>query len=343
MGEEGKHDEHSHGHEADCQAIVSSNHFFSISMNELQLEQLRTAMARIANLEHGRIEPSSTEVAVLGQVIPKIRKALLHDFESSIARYEVLRDALAQSGCPVATLTVCGRGTREIRYTQLLRYFLDPSQPHGLGCKFLQAFLAPELDAVDLTFRDVLWDKASVQAEFSLGIIKTGTKKIGSTVDLYVRAGDLVVLVENKIRSPESGAVGAGELSQLQRYSIAFAKHFPELQALPVVKVFLTPEGRSPKEDSDWIAVSHGDLLERLVQVLEDDTLSRVAKHNLASFMWDLMCGPLAFGGRTMAELTARLSSALEDSDKSIPLRAWCSRNVPYFDIMLRTVEVCNE
>lgn len=311
-------------------------------MDAPQLGQLRNAVEAIANLKARDAKQSDPTSATIDDVIPKIRRALLRDFEASTRRYLTLRNALVDSGVPLPALSVCGRGTQEIRYTQLTRYFLDPRQTHGLGSKPLVALLTPELDAIELTVNDVPWEGAIVEAEVSLGPINVGKRKMGSTLDILIQAGDLIVLIENKIRSAESGSIGAGELSQLKRYSEAFARHFPELQDRYVLKIFLTPEGRAPKEDSDWIPLSHGTVLERFAQALEDEKLSRIARHNLASFMWDLMCGPLAFGGRERDELVARLTGALEDHDKLIALRAWCGRNVPFFDIMLRTVEICH-
>ena len=314
-------------------------------MNRQALERLRSAVAGIADLERrGPEPPASAETAVLKRAIPAIRDALLRDFqETAKPRYQLLHDALAGSGIPLPALSVCGRGTREIRYTQLFRYFLDPVQPHGLGSKLLVAFLAPELKDVELAVEKVSWDDASVEAEVPLGAIRVGKRSVGSKIDLFIQLDNLVVLVESKIRSPESGSVGSGEMSQLRRYSAAFAKHFRHLRDQPVLKIFLTPERREPKEDVDWMPLSHGDLLDRLARVLGDEGVSRIARHNLAAFLWDLICGPLAFGGRERTELVARLSNALEDSAKSIPLRAWCARNVPHLDIMLWTLEICHE
>jgi hypothetical protein len=312
-------------------------------MNSIQIEQLRNAVACIAELKPTTPQPPPPASASFASLIPQIRKALLSDFQVNTGRYLELRNALVTSGVPVPTLSVCGRGTREIRYTQLMRHFLDPSEPHGLSSKLLVAMMGPELGDTELTVSSLPWDDATVNAEFSLGRIKAGNRMVGSVVDLFLRIGDLTILIENKIGSPEAGATGRGEVTQLRRYSEAFSKHFPKLSKGHVLKLFLTPEGRAPKEDSDWLALSHGVLLKRLAQVLEDGSLSRIARHNLAAFMWDLVCGPLAFGGPERDELVSKLSNALENPDKSIPLQAWCARNVPHLEIMMKTLEVCNE
>ncbi|MFW5891711.1 MAG: hypothetical protein ACOCUI_05780 [bacterium] len=47
---------------------------------------------------------------------------------------------------PVPVLTVCGKGTREIRFTKYLAYFLDPSNSHGLQDLYLKAVLSNQAD-----------------------------------------------------------------------------------------------------------------------------------------------------------------------------------------------------
>ena len=141
-----------------------------------QIDRLQQAVSAIAALQSKKQNTTRVASPDFSSIVSQIREALLHNVEADVQRYKRLRDALAGSGVPLAALSVCGRGTREIRYTQLMRYFLSPLEPHGLGCRLLSAFLAPELDATSLSPHKVPWDEAEVQAEFGLGSIKVGSK-----------------------------------------------------------------------------------------------------------------------------------------------------------------------
>jgi hypothetical protein len=66
--------------------------------------------------------------------ISHIRQTINRNFElEERAQYQLLLNAFKGGGLPLASLSICGQGTREIRYTQLLRYFFDPNELHGLG------------------------------------------------------------------------------------------------------------------------------------------------------------------------------------------------------------------
>ena len=169
-----------------------------------------------------RLQNSITDIRTqikrgkLPRLITRIKDSLTRDFETnSKARYQLLLRALKGEGIPLATLSVCGRGTREIRYTQLLRYFLDPQEPHGLNCKVVSQILSPTMRRVGFDARGVDWSEAQVEAEFWLGNLKVGSREIGCTADLLILVDDFVILIENKINSPEAGNVSSGETSQL--------------------------------------------------------------------------------------------------------------------------------
>ena len=95
------------------------------------------------------------------------------------------------------TADLLGVRTREIRYTQLLRYFFDPNELHGLGSKVLLAVLEPEWRRSGHRFNNIEWHKAKVEAEFNLGSVNTEKRTIGCAVDLFLQFSDYVL--ENKI------------------------------------------------------------------------------------------------------------------------------------------------
>lgn len=63
----------------------------------------------------------------------RIRNAYRKEYEDHHKRkIRELVNGYRSDGLPVPFLSVCDRGTQEIRFTKLLRHFLDPSEPHGL-------------------------------------------------------------------------------------------------------------------------------------------------------------------------------------------------------------------
>ena len=199
--------------------------------------------------------------------VDAIKSALLRDFENDAReKFKLLLRAICGGGIPLASLTVCGRGTREIRYTQLLRYFLDPGEPHGLSTALIKAVVGPEILRKGYISRDVNWEKATVKAEYPLGHVRAGVKKIQCVIDLFIEIDEYLVLIENKINSQEAGVITSGEISQLRRYSRAIIDNFPEYPSKRVLKIFLTPDGRLPKEDAEWLPLSYKELLGRAVQ-----------------------------------------------------------------------------
>lgn len=223
------------------------------------------------------------------------------------------------------TADLLGVRTREIRYTQLLRYFFDPNELHGLGSKVLLAVLEPEWRRSGHRFNNIEWHKAKVEAEFNLGSVNTEKRTIGCAVDLFLQFSDYVVMIENKINSSESGIISSGETSQLKRYSTAFVRNFPEFLNKKVLKIYLTPDRRSPKEDTEWLPLAYSDIIIRTSKLLSDDSMSKIGRHNLCCFLWDLITGPLYLDNLVREDLKKLISDAIENTEKHIRLKRWCS------------------
>jgi len=275
-------------------------------------------------------------------IISEIRQTINRNFElEQRSKYQLLLDALKGAGLPLASLSICGQGTREIRYTQLLRYFFDPNELHGLDSKVLLAVLEPEWKRSGHRLKNIEWEKAKVEAEFDLGNIKTEKRSIGCTVDLFLQFSDYVVMIGNKINSSESGIISSGETSQLKRYSTAFVRNFPEFLNKKVLKIYLTPDRRSPKEDTEWLPLAYSDIIIRTSKLLSDDSMSKIGRHNLCCFLWDLITGPLYLDNSVRENLTKLISDAIEYAEKHIRLKRWCRENIPLIDHILEIVEAC--
>ena len=273
--------------------------------------------------------------------IAQIRDAVMRSFVRQRPRYSRFLRALEHTGVPLGALSVCGRGTREIRYTQLLAYFLSPIEPHGLGAKVLECIFDPELRAAGITDINPSWRNSKVEAESSLGPlhIGDGDEVRYSTIDLLVTTPSLVILIEHKINSAEQGSVSSGEISQLRRYSQAFDRNFPSLKNRKRLKLYMTPDGRAPKEALEWRPLPHRCIVTRLITLLRDADMTETARHNLRSFLWDLVCGPVAVNAERREQLQKRLRDALKNPRRLPQFKRWIDEAIPAFDDLLILVE----
>jgi hypothetical protein len=236
----------------------------------------------------------------------RIRNAYRKEYEDHHKRkIRELVNGYRSDGLPVPFLSVCDRGTQEIRFTKLLRHFLDPSEPHGLGSRLLEAGFG---DLVrEARGYSIDWAKVHVWAEVVLGeTVTLNGKPQGNRLDILVVVRDVAILLEQKILSAEDVVFQAqdgrepqqaieGVDTQLKRYSDAFESSRGRLApgANYVIKVFLTPAGWSAKDTGGgWRSMSHGELISRFMKI-DQSGLAPVARHNLFMLLWDLACGPL--------------------------------------------------
>lgn len=279
-------------------------------------EGFRSAVARLKGSLGGRLDDQRCEFkrrffcARAG-----LREKIIDDFRrNEWPRLKQLNEALSQGiGLPVPTLSVCGAGTAEIRFTQLLAYFFNARNDHGLGGLLTYAAFSSELEDSD----DLDFGLCTAQAEVPLGATLTSRgSEVRNTIDLLIDIDGRKIVVEQKIGSTE------GE-EQLSRYSVALQRRFT---GSPVTKLFLTPDGRSGREGG-WRPISYGLLISRMASVLKSNAISDVARHNLKSLLWDLMLGPLAREEKWMFELRHYVRLVSEDIKYYSALKSWLSRN----------------
>jgi hypothetical protein len=287
----------------------------------------------------------------------RIRAAYEKEFEALYKpRIHALVTGFRSTGLPVPVLSACGRGTQEIRFTQLLRHFLDPHEPHGLGTRLLEVAFAEEVR--ERGDEPVAWETAEVRAEVDLGsTTRSSGQPQGNALDLLVVAGDVAVLLEQKILSAEN-VVSQGreedraerptmsDIAQLGRYSRAFKQTRDRLApgAQRIVMIFLTPERALAKDpQSEWKSISHGDLIRRFLNA-DREKLSPVARHNLVTFLWDLTCGPLGLTHRLRA-IVPMLERVVADADKGRlgQYFRWRRENHAELDLIMETLEILQE
>ena len=119
----------------------------------MKRERLLRAIARLKlrNQDWQKMRPkTTTNAAKTSPTIPvktaeesrqlfrkaakRLRDRTLRDFlANELPRFQRLNETLEKKwGLPVPTLSVCGSGTEEIRFTKLLGWHLDCRNPHGL-------------------------------------------------------------------------------------------------------------------------------------------------------------------------------------------------------------------
>lgn len=287
----------------------------SAGKNPSATERLRGAIARLR--EHRSTGLVARRQGMREQFAfrrERLRKHLFEDFKvNDWPRLQLLNQAfVSRSGLPVPTLSVCGAGTAEIRFTQLLAYFFDSRNRHGLGGLLARAVFSEEItDGSTLPF-----ESCTAEAEIPLGrSVLRGGRKVSNSLDLMLTVGRHVILVEQKIRSKE------GE-EQLRRYSEAVGTRF---DVSLTSRFFLTPDGDEGSEAA-WRPLSHRELFVRLGSLLDQPGLSPVARHNLQALLWDLMLGPLAQDPQWMDQFESQTSRVAGDINRFADLKSWLAR-----------------
>ncbi len=136
----------------------------------------------------------------------------------------------------------------EIRHSNVLAWLLDPRENHGLGSFFLKRFIQQAVS----NNRELLGPVISVIELDLLDFGDVEVRREWNRIDLTIICRDermsFVVAIENKIHSDEHS-------NQLARYSEILDRSFPDF---PHVRLFLTPDGRPPKDDDNWAVVDYG-------------------------------------------------------------------------------------
>lgn len=284
------------------------------------VERLR---ADIARAEDARLQ-------LFRAVAARLRKRTLEVFRRDEWPKLRLLDEVLQKrlGLPVPTLSVCGHGTAEVRFTRLLAYFFDHRQPHGLGGLLAEAVFGPELaDGPQIPFRECV-----AAAEFALGRGRRGGRDQDNYIDLRLTVGEHEILVEQKILSSEGQDQLAGYAATARELLRDRHLHF----------FFLTPAGREGR-DRGWTPLSHGTLFSRMGAILECHALSPTARHNLRGLLWDLMVGPVAQDEAWLTDLRRHVHTVAGDCRHFLDIARWFERHGMEADerrVFLRTVEV---
>lgn len=185
---------------------------------------------------------------------------------------------------PLPVLSICGRGTQEIRYSKYLGYFLDGTKSHGLGYRYLDELLKLVTDEKIDTYN------AKVETEKWIGKARGIEGSVDCMCDNVITCDHHVIFIEQKINSGESENQKS-ETTQLLRYDEAIDAN-EDFKGQKLVRVYLTPTGRESSKSQDWKAISHHDLVHIGMIVLNKGGISGVARENLKRFLLDMLLGP---------------------------------------------------
>lgn len=138
-------------------------------------------------------------------------EALLNDISRIVAKEKTLQEERRKQGENFNIFSVLNLSTKEVRlHSAFLAELLNPDGDHGLGYKFLEAFLSIIIQRVKPGFEFDI-KSAKVSKEFSIGPISEDYTE-GGQIDLLIRDDkNHAIVIENKIGAND-------QKNQLLRY-----------------------------------------------------------------------------------------------------------------------------
>lgn len=147
-----------------------------------------------------------------------------------------------------------GAVRQELRHSDFLSFILNPNKNHGLAELFLKRIL------IDIISKNNFEEVSVIDVQLS-SFENTEVRREWRNIDLLIMERDLklVIAFENKIDSGES-------THQLVSYSKTLLENFGNEYS--ILKVFLTPDGISPKHDNgDWVIYSY-QLISKEIEII---------------------------------------------------------------------------
>jgi len=249
-------------------------------------------------------------------IITNIRTAFIKNWRTeNISFLKRLNTQIdINEGIPLPVLSICGKGTQEIRYTKYLSYLIDPRKKHGLANHLLHTFFDPECRKEGLPST---WSyNCIVTPEINLGEISGSSRLISSSGDIGIEGNDYFILIEQKLLSDESDHPDSN-LSQLERYDKAVSGN-NRFNQKKLVKIYLTPLKVTHQIKNGWINLTHNELIDRGIELLKSSVISRVGRENLLRLLVDLAVGPYEVLESTLEEIID-LGVKLENEDFNLP------------------------
>lgn len=274
-------------------------------MNEVSLTQVISDIVKFRTKEVNgvRDEMFSTPYKDFSDLVGKISAAYHHEWDKE--KLEFAQNFLARvwAGIPLPVLSICGRGTQEIRYSKYLGYFLDGSKSHGLGFRYLEAILRLVTDEKIDTYQ------AISETEKWIGKARGKHGFVDCVCDNVIICAEHAIFIEQKINSGESFNPNS-ETAQLLRYDEAINWN-KEFNNKKLIRIYITPTGRRSAKSPDWMPISHEDLVHAGLEILKTGGISNVARENIKRFLLDLLLGPFKKTENEIQELMELAKAAV--------------------------------
>lgn len=212
---------------------------------------------------------------------------LLHAVSNVIVEERALQEEKRKRGDNFNVFSVLGLQTSEVRlHSALIAELLNPNGDHGLGDKFLEAFL----DVLNMHFNDkFIFDTktAKVEVEHFIGSI-SDDGETGGRIDLFIQDQyKQTIIIENKIYACDQDR-------QMYRYN-HYAKQNLNLKDEQVRLLYLTLEGDVPSKEScgdeifDFTCISYkDDILKWLDKCLMVSALYPIVRETIRQYITTL-------------------------------------------------------
>lgn len=162
-------------------------------------------------------------------------KYLLNAISKIVAKNKVQQEEKRKRGENFNIFSVMGLQTKEVRlHSAFLAELLNPKGNHGLGDKFLVAFLEKKLNSNS----SIDTDSVNVSKEYYIGSIDEDGKRGGQIDILILDDKKNAIIIENKIDAVD------------QKYQLLRYHNHAEDNNLKYVLVYLTKEGKDANEVS---------------------------------------------------------------------------------------------
>lgn len=288
-------------------------------MDTLELERLKSTIAKIQETSTQSLKVTNSN-ARLRKRISIIHDTFLSNWENEyLPEIQNLNGRIRQ-GIPTPVLTVCGRGTQEIRWTKYLSYFLNPTNNHGLSDLLCRMVIDSIIADDNISYGD--YRILEVRDEVSLGEViaenKSQEKESKDSVcDIVITTDKFTLFCEQKILSSESNAL-TPDLTQLCRYTKAIDQNIT-YSKLHKIKIYLTPTGKLPKNACGWKPWRHSDIIDSCIRLLKNPNLSTIAHDNLRRFTIDLALGSSNQTERIITMMKTLSDDLIENGFKLYP------------------------
>lgn len=235
-------------------------------------------------------------------------KKLLQDVNVILQKEKVRKEESRKRGELFNVFEVLGLQTSEVRlHSAFIAELLNPKGSHGLGDKFLKAFI----EQIVLNIKSINFDLANIQVipEFNIGPISENYQE-GGRIDILVQDdNNHIIIIENKIYAGDQPL-------QLLRYHNYAEKNRKLSQECYILLYLTLHDGILPNEDSigcnqfEYYCISyHTHILNWLEKCLELASRYPLIRETIQQYIINLKNILSIMGNKEMDEYLELLTS----------------------------------